>query len=112
MTVREIQEFAAETGKTQEQMTEFLGNIDELFSNVYAGLIDRKTLALLEKAITADDAVAEAKEQGVIEGRNAKIKEKLVPEKVGDGLPKIAASEDNPMPEPPKKKGYIERLKS
>lgn len=112
MTISEIKAFAEETGKSPEQMIEFMGNVDELFSNVYAGLIDRKTLTLLEKAITADEAVAEAKEDGIVEGRNAKIKETMVPAKVGDGLPKIAASQDNATAEPPVRKGYIERIKS
>jgi len=113
MTAREIRDFATEQGMVEEQAIEFLGKVDELFSNVYAGLIDRKTLAFLKKAIDADQMVEEARQEGEIAGRNAKITEKIAPSKVGDGLPKVAASEDVQRPEPPvKKKGYIERLMS
>ena len=110
MTKAEIKAFAEENGMSNEQAIEFLGQVDELFKNIYDGLIDRKTLALLKKAVDADQMVAEAREEGQIEGRNAKIKETIAPTKVGDGLPKIATSEDNPTPEPPKKVSYIDRL--
>lgn len=112
MTKAEIQAFADENGMTQETAIEFLGKVDELLKNVYAGIIDRKTLNFLKKAIDADQMVAEAKEEGEIAGRNTKIKETIAPAKVGDGLPKITAAEDNITPEPPKKKGYIESLKT
>ena len=111
MTKSEIREFAAENSMSQEQAIEFLGKIDEMLSGLYAGRIDRKTLAFLKKAVDADQMVADAKEEGEIAGRNTKIKETIAPAKVGDGLPKIAASEDNPTPEPPKKQSYIDRIK-
>lgn len=112
MTKAEIREFATENNMSQEQAVEFLGKIDEMLSGLYAGKIDRKTLAFLKKAVDADQMVADAKEEGEIAGRNAKIKETIAPAKVGDGLPKITASEDNPTPEPPKKQSYIDRLKN
>jgi hypothetical protein len=111
LTQSEIREFAKENSMTDEQAMEFLGQLDELFSNVYAGLIDRKTLAFLKKAIDADQMVSDAREEGEIEGRNAKIKEQVAPAKVGDGLPKIATADNAPAPEAPvKKKGYIESI--
>lgn len=111
MTGAEIRAFAEENNMDKEQALEFLGKLDELFSNVYAGLIDRKTLAFLKKAIDADQMVADAREEGEIEGRNAKIKEQIAPAKVGDGLPKVATADNAPTPEAPaKKKGYIESL--
>lgn len=110
MTMAEIRAFAEEHNMTPEAATDFLGQLDELFTNVYSGLIDRKTLNLLKKAIDADQMVAEAKQEGEIEGRNAKIKETIAPTKVGDGLPKVAATENPVQEAPPKKKGYIENL--
>lgn len=111
MTKAEIKAFAEEHNMTPEAAIEFLGKVDELFSNVYAGLIDRKALNLLKKAIDADQMVAEAKEEGIIEGRNTKIKETVVPQKVGDGLPKLSGTDNVQTPAPPKKKrNYVERL--
>lgn len=110
MTMAEIRAFAEENNMDKEQAIEFLGKLDELFTNVYSGLIDRKTLTFLKKAIDADQMVNEAREEGEIAGRNTRIKETIAPVKSGDGLPKIAATENTISPAPVKKKGYIESL--
>ena len=112
MSVAEINEYAKETGKTPEQMIKLLEDADDLLKNLYSGLIDRKALAFIEKAINADQVAEAAREEGVIEGRNAKIEAQVMPEKTGDGLPVIQSSDTPDAPKPAKKMGYIERLNS
>lgn len=112
MSMKEVEAYAAETGRTPEQIVEVLNKGEEVLSDLYNGLISRKVLTLLETAFNAGAKEAAAREEGMIAGRNAKIEAEVMPEKVGDGLPKIQASEDvaeASMP-PKKKKGYIESL--
>lgn len=112
MSAKEVEAYAAETGRTPEQVVEILKKGEEFLSDLYSGLISRRVLTLLETAFNANEKENAAREEGMIAGRNAKIEAEVMPEKTGDGLPKITASEDAPessMP-PKKKKGYIERL--
>lgn len=112
----EIMEFAKENGMTPEQIISFAQGLDDMLTNLYQGKLDRGTLSRLKKAYDYDQAVADAKEEGEVSGRNQKIVSQVSTAKSGDGLPKLAAGdtsmEDPEMPKKSYGKGYIEKLTS
>jgi len=105
-------DFAEENVMSMEQAMEFVEKhlspiLDEL-SNLN---FSKNFLKMIHAAVTKEADVAAAKEEGMLEGKNAKIEETIMtPPPAGDGLPKGASA--GAVPEMPKAKpSYIDSLK-
>lgn len=99
-TKAEAAAFAEENGMSKADAAEFFGQVGEFLQDIYAGRISRKAIGMLKKAMDADKLVEEARAQGEIAGKNAKIKTEMVSKGEGDQTP-IIASNDERAPEPP-----------
>lgn len=113
-TKAEAKAFAEERGWTPEQAADYFTKMGEFLQDIYAGKVSRKAMTIFEKAMTADEEVAKAKEQGIVEGKNTKIKTELVNKGAGDQSPIITSQDERApeMPEPELKKGkrWAERI--
>lgn len=90
----EIKAFAEENGMDEESSVSFLGNVTQVLEDAYKGKITKDFLARMYTAENHEKEVAAAAENGVIEGKNAKIDEMKAIEresKAGDSLPSIAS---------------------
>jgi hypothetical protein len=98
-SAKSVQDFATENNLKPEEAEKILGEFDDMLKDIFRGKITKETLAKIVKAIKHDEAVMEAKkdglEEGEIKGKNEKIK--AVKEKenpVSDGLPTVKKSGD------------------
>lgn len=99
--------FAEENNMDEESRVSFLANVTQVLTDAYNGKITPDFLARMYTAENHEKEVAAAAENGLIEGLNTQIEEKLATEtdmKKGDGLPAIAAGAakvDAPMTKSP-----------
>lgn len=89
-----------------------IGMIDEIWHNAVMGIVKPEHMEIVIKAIKHDADVENARSEGEVAGRNAKIEEKLRQQKSGDGMPAMGGSSAAAIR--PKSKGglvdYAERL--
>ncbi len=107
-----LKEFAEENGMSDEQAMQFItDHVSPLLDMIATLNFTKEFLTMIHKAVNHESKVAEARDEGMIEGKNAKIEEEIMtPPPAGDGLPKggnaMAAEK------PQKKQSYIDYLKS
>lgn len=100
-----LQKFAEDNNLDEEAMTKYVEMVDGILKDAYKGKFSYDLLARLLVSENHEKEVADAAEQGMIEGKNAAIDEKLSLEetnKAGDGLPSITSSV-SVTPEPVKR---------
>lgn len=68
---------ADEMGMNEEQMQEVLNDMFTIFDDMLIGKVSADLFAMLAKGKNYDNAVAEAREEGVAEGLDTKVKETL-----------------------------------
>jgi hypothetical protein len=83
-----IDQFKNDQNMDDQTAEKFLGEINDHFSNIVKGKVSMDFLNLMQKALNYEQDVEKAKEQGKVEGRNAKITAEKNKKK-GDGLPNI-----------------------
>lgn len=94
-----ISSFQQEKGMDDKTKDEFLGKINDHFSNIVRGNITPEFLEMMYKALNYEVDMEKAQEEGKIRGRNEKINAKKR-ERVGDGLPQIrGGKERKPKPQ-------------
>jgi hypothetical protein len=92
-----VEAFATENNLKPEEAEKILGEFDDMLKDIYRGRITKETLAKIVKAVKRDEAVAEAKAEGEVKGKNEAIKEKVAREDKkaeGDGMPILKNSGD------------------
>lgn len=105
----QMNEFAEESGYSKEKTAKFFEDLGTLFTDVYNGKITKELLVKLEKLFDFNEKIKEAKEEGLVEGKNAKIKAVKATDEITDNLPKlIPAGTDDPKQI---KEDYITKLK-
>lgn len=113
----EYEKNQAESIKLREQLDEqygeavvdeALGVIDQIVKDAIMGKITKETFGMALKVVKHDADMENARSEGEIAGRNAKIEEKMRKQKAGDGLPMGGGSSQ--MPVAPKKKGFFDDL--
>ena len=91
-----------------ERFIDFVDNV--LLGNITNDIYDKQLLEKLWHAFKYEEEIRNAREAGVIEGRNAQIEtRRLKAAGSSDGLP---GSGNAVVADIPRKKGYIERLMS
>jgi hypothetical protein len=96
-SAKSISEFATENNLKPEEAEKILGEFDDMLKDIYRGRITKETLAKIVRAVKHDEAVQEAKAEGVIKGKNEAVKEKVAKEKEtakDDGMPVLKKSGD------------------
>lgn len=89
--------FVKEEGLDEKELESFNSFLQDMFDNIERGNISREILLKLYQAYKFKEAVADAKEDGLIEGRNEAIEAKRE-KKIngGDGMPTSGGSVDKP----------------
>lgn len=79
--------FFAEKGMDEEQQTAFVSFVDDFVGSLFRGEVSKTTLGKMYQAFKYEEAIADAAEQGEINGRNAKIETKRTTDAKTDGIP-------------------------
>lgn len=104
-----IDKFAEKNGMDAAAKDEFIGFVNTLYNDLSVLKLTQETLTKLYKAMTYDEAVAEAAETGEIDGKNAAIEAQRVRKTSaanGDGVPTPQGG-SAPVPTPKPKKSTI-----
>ena len=111
---KSVQEFATENNLKPEEAETILGEFDNMLKDIFRGRVTKETLTKIMRAVKHDEAIQEAKKEGVIKGRNENIKakEEEAGKKEGDGLPVVKKSSDTieEKPEKPESAQIIDRI--
>jgi hypothetical protein len=97
---KSIDEFAKENNLKPEEAEKILGEFDDMLKDIFRGKITKETLTKIMRAVKHDEAVKEAKKDGLEEGeikaRNEKIKatKEEAADKKGDGMPILKSTGD------------------
>ena len=107
-----LRAFAEENNLSEEQAMQFVETVVSPLLDQIATLdLSKEFLTNIYKGVNHETKVAEAKEEGKMEGMNAKIEETMMtPPPAGDGLPKGAGSVAV-AEKPQKPMSYIDKLK-
>ncbi|HIS34314.1 MAG TPA: hypothetical protein IAA79_05260 [Candidatus Avirikenella pullistercoris] len=107
----EVADFFASKEMDEEEAERFIDFVDNvLLGNITNDIYDKQLLEKLWHAFKYEEEIRNAREAGVIEGRNAQIEtRRLKAAGSSDGLP---GSGNAVVADIPRKKGYIERLMS
>lgn len=85
-----------ERGLTDEVVDAAMDLVTKMANEAIIGKYSRETVEMALKAIGHDAAVENARSEGEIAGRNAKIEETLRTPQTGDGLPAMGGSSQSP----------------
>lgn len=104
-----IDKFAAKHAMEQAEKAEFIQFVNSLYEDLSVLKLSMSTLEKLYKAMTYDEAVAEAAESGEIDGKNQAIEAARVKRSeaaAGDGVPTPQGG-SSPAPAPARRKQTI-----
>jgi len=80
----------------EDTVDKALAVIDKMFKDALIGKITPEAFDMALKVVTHDSDVENARTEGTIAGKNAKIEEKLRKKNSGDGIPSMASSSAAP----------------
>lgn len=100
------QEFYQEVELTDDQIDDFVAFLERVIETIFEANIDRNFIETMWKAYNYDKEVKNAKQQGVVEGKNETIAIRRASQ--SNGLSSFSSS--GTKPESQVKQGYIERL--
>lgn len=85
-----------------------LGVIDQMTKDAIMGKVTKEAVEMAMKIVNRDADLANARSEGEIAGRNAKIEERMRRQQTGDGMPQMGGA-TAPAPAP-KKRGFFDDL--
>lgn len=91
-----IDQIQQERGLSDETVDAAYDWLKKIANDAIVGIYSRENFEMALKAITHDADVENARVEGTVAGRNAKIEEKLRKPKTGDGTPNLAGSNNAP----------------
>jgi len=91
-STRVIEEFQQSHGMSDDEIDALIGRIVAVANDMVVGKFDASTLELFSKANNYDGAVADARAEGEVAGRNARITERLRHSQKGDGTIPLGGS--------------------
>lgn len=96
-----FQQAQEELQMTDEQLDQAVDLLMGIANDAIVGKFSRESLDMALKAINHDADMVSAREEGAIQGRNAKIEEKLrKPNKSSDGVPILGGTNNGPSRRP------------
>lgn len=108
-----IDKFAAKKALDNAAKDEFINFVNTLYNDLSVLKLSMSTLEKLYKAMTYDEAVAEAAETGEIDGKNAAIEAQRVRKSAataGDGVPTPQGGSAPVKPKPERRKTIFDDL--
>lgn len=87
---------------------EALAVIDQIFKDALVGKITKETFDLAMKVVNREAELENARSEGEIAGKNAKIEETLRQQKSGDGIPAMGGSVNSSAPQRQRQKSVLE----
>lgn len=103
-SLEELQKIQAETGWSNEQCYNLASRVYDIVSDGLQGIITPETFRMVMNGMNYDTAVADARSEGEVAGRNAKISEQLKKERAQEGIPPSAPTAKGQSESPVKKK--------
>lgn len=102
-SLKTLEKLQAESGLSDEQMDEAMAFLVNIMKDAVVGKFTPESIQMAIKAINHDSDVAAANEEGIVQGKNTKIEEKLRKKKSGDGTAQLdghntAARQAPPQP--------------
>ncbi len=91
-----LQAAQEELGLSDEQVDQAVDLLMAIANDAIVGKFSRESFDMALKALNHDTDMAAAREEGAVEGRNAKIEEKLRKPKSSDGVPMLGGSNNAP----------------
>lgn len=85
-----------------------LGVIDQMTKDAIMGKVTKEAVEMAMKIVNRDADLANARSEGEIAGRNAKIEERMRRQQTGDGMPQMGGA-TAPAPAP-KRRGFFDDL--
>ncbi len=92
---RSVEAFKKDRGMDSKSFDVFADQVNPFIEELGAGLTSKNFMDLLYKGLNYDTDIKKANEEGVIKGRNEKIKTEKR-KRVGDGLPELTTSSNTP----------------
>lgn len=91
-----IEKIKQERGLSDETIDAAVDLIDKITHDDIIGKFSQETIDMALKAVTHDADIVNARSEGEVAGRNAKIDEKLRKPTTGDGTPQLSGSNNAP----------------
>lgn len=112
-TLAELQKIQQETGWDNEKCYNLASRVYDIIDQGMKGLISAETFRMVMDGMNYGDDVANARSEGEVAGRNARIAEQLKKEKRPQGVPpSMSTAKGNTVsPEQPKRKSYWDGIK-
>ena len=111
-TLAELQKIQQETGWDNEKCYNLASKVYDIIDQGMKGLITAETFRMVMNGLNYTDDVANARNEGEVAGRNAKISEQLKKEKSPEGMPPSLSTAKGQSEQPQqKKKSYWEGIK-
>lgn len=111
-TLEELQRIQQETGWDNEKCYNLASKVYDIIDQGMKGLITAETFHMVMNGINYEDDVRNARDEGMVAGKNSKISEQLKKEKAPEGMPPSIGTAKGQSSQPQqKKKSYWEGIK-
>ena len=111
-TLEELQRIQQETGWDNEKCYNLASKVYDILDQGMKGLITAETFHMVMNGINYEDDVRNARDEGMVAGKNSKISEQLKKEKAPEGMPPSIGTAKGQSSQPQqKKKSYWEGIK-
>lgn len=110
---KELDDFMKENKLDDKTMEEFFDKTQAILDDFHNGKITKSLLTTVKRGLSWEADIKAAREEGVIAGRNEKIVAERQKEskEVGDGLPRVGQSSDNPDTSGQQEENYFAELR-
>lgn len=111
-TLEELQQIQQETGWDNEKCYNLASKVYDIIDQGMKGLITAETFHMVMNGINYEDDVRNARDEGMVAGKNSKISEQLKKEKAPEGMPPSIGTAKGQSSQPQqKKKSYWDGIK-
>lgn len=104
-SMEDLKGLSEEMGLSDEEIESAMNLLQTISTDFILGKITPETMKIAFKAISHDADVEQARREGEVAGKNAKIEEKLKGKKGAEDLPPDLGGRSGGVPEPPKSFG-------
>lgn len=108
-SLKNLEEWAQKNGRSDDEVDEVMNSLAQISKDFIMGIFKTETLDMISKALNYDTATEEARMEGEVAGRNAKIDEKLRKGKRGDGTPQLDGKSGGTEGKPKRDLGALDR---
>lgn len=106
-SIKTIEQLQKEKGYSDEQIDAAMAFLVGIYTDGVLGKYSAESIEMAMKALNHDADVATANQEGLVQGKNTKVEEKLRKPKGGDGLANLDGANTQPKTQQPKKRYSI-----